>query len=347
MTIVRSHRVVIVLLACMGVTSPALAGVRLDGVPDADHLALGAGYDSVGQVLGVSPEFNYSGSGTLIEPSWVLTAGHVVDIATSLDFILGGVTYTAASWVPHPKWDGDLNRGYDIGLIELTSSIEGVDPAALYAGSGELGMTGISVGFGMTGTGSTGAIVGVDGQRRAGENGIDAWLKTPGKSPRVFLSDFDDPMNADENALGPWGSSADALDQEYLIAPGDSGGGVFITEDGQEYLAGVNSFVWAMLDGDPDSDYGDVSGHTRVSQFIKWIDGVINPGSGGKPGGGKPDKPDKPDKPGKPRGTSSTDFSLDLIDGVVADPSVTGVPEPATLALLAAGGLALLRRRRT
>jgi hypothetical protein len=58
------------------------------------------------------------------------------------------------------------------------------------------------------------------------------------------------------------------------VAPGDSGGGVFITIGSQTYLEGVISFVDA-IDGNANSDYGDVSGFGRVSAFMPWITGTI------------------------------------------------------------------------
>lgn len=58
------------------------------------------------------------------------------------------------------------------------------------------------------------------------------------------------------------------------MAPGDSGGGVFLTIDSQTYLAGVISFV-AGTDGSGNSDYGDVNGFGRVSAFTPWIISTI------------------------------------------------------------------------
>jgi secreted trypsin-like serine protease len=54
---------------------------------------------------------------------------------------------------------------------------------------------------------------------------------------------------------------------EFLIASGDSGGGLFL--DGK--LAGINSFVSAE-DGKTNSSYGDESGHTRISLYREWIE---------------------------------------------------------------------------
>ncbi|MEE8452394.1 MAG: trypsin-like serine protease, partial [Thermoguttaceae bacterium] len=264
-----------------------------------------------------------------------LTAGHVVSDTTSLSFGIGGEPYTAKSWISHPKWDGDLLKGYDIGLVELDAAVPGITPAERYTGSDELGEVGTSVGFGMTGTGLTGA-VDFDGEKRAGRNDIDVWLRTPGRTPRVFMSDFDNPAGT-ENV---WGSN-EPLPLEYLIAPGDSGGGVFANFGGSELLIGIHSFG-AAYDGVVDSDYGDISGHTRVSSFNKWIDKVLggtDDGGGGN-GGGKPDNGGGGGNGnGKGGGKPNSEFVVSLA-GLTATP----VPEPSTLAMLALCGLCLVGR---
>jgi hypothetical protein len=58
---------------------------------------------------------------------------------------------------------------------------------------------------------------------------------------------------------------------EFLIASGDSGGGLFIDQK----LAGINSCVMTT-DGHTDSNHNDESGHTRISQHINWIESTIN-----------------------------------------------------------------------
>ena len=142
-----------------------------------------------------------------------------------------------------------------------------------------MGQVGTSVGFGITGTGLTGSDT-FTLQKRAGQNVIDAFV---GKGRRrTIVADFDNPLNPGDSSFG----SSDPLSLEYLIAPGDSGGGLFINVDGIDLLAGVHSFG-AAFDGLADSDYGDISGDSLVTPFNSWIDRMIRNGLGtGRPGGG-------------------------------------------------------------
>jgi len=296
-----------IVVAVLQVHAAAFAGTIRADRSDSQYIDLGRPYASVGRFQGTTNTFGFVASGTLIAPDWVLTAAHVVDHTKSLTFTIGGVNYAAANWLPNPNWNGNLFAGYDIGLVHLSRSVSGIQPAALYTGFAEVGKVGTAVGYGMTGTGLTGAKT-LDFNRRGEQNTIDRLMNA-----RLFLSDFDNPRNPYDSSLG----LSRPQDLEGLIAPGDSGGGVFLTvgtgASAQSFLAGVNSFVGAY-DGRPDSDYGDISGHTRVSAFANWIKGVISSAT--------------------PASGASTAGS--------ARAAFSPVPEPATFTLLAIGGLAAL-----
>lgn len=283
-------------------------------------LAATSSYASVGQFIGTTSGSSFAASGTLIAPNWILTAAHVVDGATSLTFNIGGNSYSASQWAYHSKWTGDLAAGYDIALVKL-SATPGIAPATRYAGSNELGAVGTSVGYGMTGTGLTGATT-FDGLKRAGQNMIDRYYSN--RNNRIVVSDFDNPSKPSDSYFG----SSTPLNLEYLIAPGDSGGGLFVDFGGGPLLAGVHSFGSAR-DGLINSDYGDISGHTRVSAFNSWIDSILSGGSGGGGGGG-----------GKGRPFSANELDFETV-------WVTAVPEPHSLVLLLIGAVGLLARRRS
>jgi hypothetical protein len=274
-------------------------------------------FDGSGTTKDTHQPINYIASGTLIAPDWVVTAGHVVDIADSLTFTINNAPVAADAWLAHPQWTGDLTTGYDIGLVHLSTAVDGVTPANLYKGGLELGKIGTYVGYGKTGTGLTGATT-FDGQKRAAQNMVDAWFNNV---PRILMSDFDNPNPYSfDNMVG----SKTPLYLEGLIAPGDSGGGLFITgDDGKRYLAGVNSFVGASIfDLKADSDYGDFSGATRVTWFVPWISNTM----------ANYVPPPPPDLTGESASA-----------GLAASAAI--VPEPGAMAVLLGALMPALRRR--
>jgi len=72
-------------------------------------LAQDSRYQSVGQVsLLANDGYNYLASAVVIDSKWVLTAGHVVADAVSMNFNIAGNTYAAARWIAHPNYlNGD------------------------------------------------------------------------------------------------------------------------------------------------------------------------------------------------------------------------------------------------
>jgi len=254
--------------------APLAAGIIRDDKADALYTALAAQsrYAGVGDLI---IDNSVRCSATVIDAHWILTAAHCVDGGIGqVRFTVGGSTYAASSWVVNANWTTDLYAGWDIALVEFATTITGVTIAPLYTGTAEVGKVGTNVGFGMTGTGLTGATL-ASGTKRAGENLISAvggQSDVGSFSSRILFQDFDNP----HSAASSWWPSATPLGLEYLIAPGDSGGGLFIDVDGVSYLAGVHSFGLTTA---PTVKfvYGDVAGSTRVSSFIDWIEGYINP----------------------------------------------------------------------
>ncbi|HEY8665386.1 MAG TPA: trypsin-like serine protease [Tepidisphaeraceae bacterium] len=276
--------------------STTFGGTIRDDRLDQRYRDMGSQYAAEGEVQFSDSQGSFLASGTLVGDRWILTAAHVVDAGTdvsSMRVTIGGQTYTADAWRPHPGWNGDLGRGNDIGLIHLSIAVPDIAPATLYTGKKETGKLGTFAGFGTTGTGDTGWKQGTGGTLRAGQNRVDDKGSRFGYSKNILLSDFDAPRRG--GILGFLPSPFEALnvlgsrnpsDFEYSIAPGDSGGGMFIVPKKKQpaQLAGVNSFGGSLLppfgDSSSDSSYGDYFGVTRVSPYVGWIQSEMALGDG-------------------------------------------------------------------
>lgn len=264
----NGQNLITVLGALIGVAvfqnSGSAATIRHDQ-SDSDYLNLATQIDYAPVGLFVN-SWGYTGNATLIAQNWVLTAAHVLSAATGGTFTLNGSSYSSAQMVVNPGWNGDAFNGYDLALVRLNTPVTDVLPASLYLGNLEIGQTGTFVGYGFTGTGLTGQGT-LDNQKRAFQNVIDGNFG----NPSVLLgADFDNPNSTADSDFG----SPTPLMLEGCVAPGDSGGGVFLSDGSQSYLAGVISFV-AGRDGNANADYGDVSGFGRVSAFAPWITSVV------------------------------------------------------------------------
>ena len=227
-------------------SSASLAGTIDPSVSDQKYLDYAEGFGCVVRIEGVcdcGKDHEYHASAVAISPNWVLTAAHVVADVKDPVIKIGDKSFKVSKVVVHKDFK-EGNVGYaDIALCRCDGDF-GLDfYPELYESNDELLKVVSMSGYGMSGTFSTG-VVKSDKKRRAGSNKVSRLERD------VLVCVLTDQKTS----------------LEFLIASGDSGGGLFIGKR----LAGINSFVMAA-DGKTDSDYGDECAHTRVSKFVPWI----------------------------------------------------------------------------
>jgi hypothetical protein len=185
----------------------------------------------------------FEASAVAISSHVALTAAHVVDKSDLVKIRIGEDTFKALKVIVNPSFKEEDVGHSDIAICVCEGDF-GLDfYPDLYEDSDEVSKVVSMSGYGMSGTFSTGSVRS-DKKKRAGSNIIC-------RSERdVLVCNLKDKRTA----------------LEFMIAPGDSGGGLFINNK----LAGINSFVMAA-DGKTDSDYGDECAHTRISKFLDWI----------------------------------------------------------------------------
>ena len=224
-------------------------------------------YPMVGQVTGSG----FSGSGVMISDRWILTAGHIAQSkASGGTFMVGGINYTVQSTVLHPSFGSSSGSfSHDLGLLYLSAPITGIGSAEMLRldpPTSILGKEATYVGFGLSGTGLTGA-PSTPIELRAFTNKIEFYGRQYGLTDTSFVSDFDDPFGQ----INRQDSEPVATRLEGAVAPGDSGGGVFVTENGVRYLIGINSYSGYVSAATSNSKYGGLSGAVDLQHFHSWI----------------------------------------------------------------------------
>ena len=228
------------------------AGNIHDSVSDSKYLEYGKKYPCLVPVfIKKNKSVVGSGSGTIIHPNFIITAAHVVcdkDVDVSINY--NNLLYKIDKIIIHPDFDQSFAKN-DIALLKTTSNMDIKSIPELYSGRDEIKKLSAIGGYGVTGKGSTGYRTS-DNKLRVGTNRID------------YIRD---------NLLCCSFSKGNRSVLEFIITPGDSGGGLFINGK----LAGINSCIMAS-DGKANGNFGDESGHTRISDFISWIELEINHG---------------------------------------------------------------------
>lgn len=282
-------------LALLSMVGGASAGVIRDDRSDTLYtdLAATSPYAATGFFQTVNGSA-ISGSGTLIGNRWVLSAAHVS--LGNRQFVLNGVEYGIEQIIRDPSWTGagtGIPNGHDLMLVKLDAPVLGVTPATLTDGglapNDVLDEIATFTGYGTTGNGLTGAPSSAgtnEGTARAGQNVLDRAGLTINTqngpvtyASNVLFADFDHPNDANEPETYNIFGSPTALNLEYLVALFDSGGGLFVNDNGNDVLIGVHSAVFSRnVDGIADNsfEYGDISASTMVTAAdLVWINDTI------------------------------------------------------------------------
>jgi hypothetical protein len=242
----------IILATCFSLFISHLNAGTIDPLTDdAKYIEYGKKFKYVYQLCGVYQDKSlFCASGVAIDDRWVLTAAHVIKNAKlcGLNNESNKETILVEDFFVHENFNDEFGIA-DIGLLYLSKDLNLDFYPPLYDNKDEVGKLCCISGYGLTGTFLTGQIKG-DNIKRAGSNIIDS-------IDRHLLICSPSPMKQ-------------RTELEFLIASGDSGGGLFI--DGK--LAGINSCVMQHRT-QPRSAYGSDAGHTRISLYVDWIKNII------------------------------------------------------------------------
>jgi hypothetical protein len=251
----------ILFLCTILLSSNLIAGTIDPTIDDSKYVEYGKKFPNVVQVVAMKDGSPNIGSATVIKPNWAITSAHIVDGDNAVVFLITDeIASKASKVIIHKSFNKEKTRA-DVALIKLEKNMTFDSYPELYEDQNEIGLECSMSGYGKTGTFITGAIR-VDGLKRAGKNRISSISKVSvyDKSTNNFLTFTGDMLICSSKK----GKSSTNLD--FLIAGGDSGGGLFI--DGK--LAGINCCI-LFDDESGDADYGDDNGFMRISHYRDWI----------------------------------------------------------------------------
>ena len=259
-----------------------------------DANVAGSPYAGVGSVrVDIGGGGYYMGSGALISPWHVLTAGHVIDTDDngSIDHAASAVSFYinnaatptvlgASALAIHPLYSGFDNPAVndDLAIITLSEAAPaGVPIYDIWSGQVAPGTQTVQVGYGRSGTGVTGYTVNASlTVKRLDTNIVDLFdedddLPKGNEIAEVWVADFDGPTEA----TNQFGGLTLGNDVETTLGSGDSGGPSFVEIGGQLYLVGINTFGFSMDGGANPPYFGSGMGGILLEPYSAWIDSVV------------------------------------------------------------------------
>ncbi len=241
--------VVAAVLAVLGTSTSANAIMRRHDVPDEQYVVAAEDYPQIVDLLAPGDCL-----GTLIAPSWIITAAHcAAHLPTSGHALsIAGADHEIEGVMCHPSYDGDE---HDVALVKLLEPVEDLMPLPVYRGDDEAGQGVLFVGRGDNGTGR-------GGQRNASNDGLTrAATNTVHRTDGAWLEFiFHEP------------GDGGITQREGISGDGDSGGPALIETGAGLAVAGVSS--WQDARPRKVGKYGVHDFYTRLSRELAFIDAV-------------------------------------------------------------------------
>jgi len=239
----------LVLYFFLFLTACCNAGTIDPSVDDSKYIEYGKGYECVLPIMGILNDnlnSNFRASCVVIDRYHILTAAHVVQDSITQHVLYENKAYPCLIVAIHAKFNMKEKSAYDIAIARLQRPIDLDFYPDLYDNDDEKGKICGMAGYGFHGNFKTGFLFNsYDNKKRAGSNIID---------------------DIEGDVLTYSINNTNKTSLEFLISPGDSGGGLFIDKK----LAGIHSFIYSKK-GKADGKYGNVGCSTRISKYVEWI----------------------------------------------------------------------------
>ncbi len=249
--------ILLVLSACQSASAIYIRHDR--SVNDYNSIGGRPSFASSGYLADSRDGFEFA-SGTLVSPTKVLTAAHVVDADADLRIddlgMLQRLTFGTQRFVPrsmranvksvvvHPGYKGGV-ASHDLAVITLKQPIYGVKPGQL-SGTNATGRRGAMVGYGYQGTG-------IGPELKNSFDKLGAFNEISILQNGIYKTDFDSPTET-KSSFG----SKRPLTYEGTTASGDSGSALW-ADVGPNKWQIVGVLNGGFNNRGPDSLYGDIS----------------------------------------------------------------------------------------